>query len=134
MSDENVNVSQRVTPEMLTYQLGDFLVESGAITGKQLERALEYQERYAGERHVLLGQALLEMGLIDRDTLDKAITTQLLALQEALKETNRQLESCIQQRTQDLESRVLQIRTAAGSPNLLFQLPAQVNSCGILWS
>lgn len=108
-----VEPPRQVTPEMLTYHLGDFLVESGAITEQQLKRALDYQERYTGERHILLGQALLEMGIIDRDTLDKAITTQLLALQEALKETNRQLESRIQARTHDLESRLLQIRTAA---------------------
>ena len=106
-------LSQRITPEMLTYRLGDFLVESGAITTIQLEQALEYQARAEGERHILLGQAMLEMEIIDRDTLDKAITTQLSALQEALQETNRQLETRIQLRTQDLESRLLQIRTAA---------------------
>jgi putative methionine-R-sulfoxide reductase with GAF domain len=98
---------------MLTYRLGDFLLENGDITQEQLKRALEYQAQVSTDRQILLGQVLLELGIIERDTLDKAITTQLVALQEALQETNRQLESRIQLRTQDLESRLLQIRTAA---------------------
>lgn len=103
----------RVQSEAFTYHLGDFLVNSGAINEQQLRQALDYQTSISAERHILLGQALLEIGVIDRNTLDKAISAQLITLQEALKETNNQVEIRIQARTKDLESRLIQIHTAA---------------------
>ncbi|MBN2147190.1 MAG: GAF domain-containing protein [Anaerolineales bacterium] len=104
---------KQFTPEMLVNRLGEYLLESGVIKPAQLQQALDYQKELAPERHVLLGQALLELGLIDRDTLDQAVTRQLLALQSALMEANRGLEERVQQRTMDLEHRLVQIRTAA---------------------
>lgn len=106
-------IAQRLTPEMLVGRLGDYLLEGGMITQAELERALEYQQQVAKERNLLLGQALLELGLIDRDTLDRAITAQISSFHNALQETNRQLEKRVLERTQDLELRLLQIHTTA---------------------
>ena len=53
-------------------QLGDILVESGLITKKTLERALE-RARAGGRR---LGQALEEMGVITEAELMEALIRQ----------------------------------------------------------
>jgi signal transduction histidine kinase len=47
---------------------------------------------------------LLELGLIDRQTLDQAITEQIMQLRAALQETNRQLEQRVQERTAELQN------------------------------
>lgn len=120
--------TKHFTPEMLVHRLGDYLLESGVLKPADLQRALDYQSQLMPERRILLGQALLELGLIDRDTLDQAITRQLLSLQNALMETNRQLEERVQQRTRDLERRLVQIRTAAD----ITQLAISASSLGEL--
>jgi len=51
--------------------------------------------------------------LIDRETLDQVITKQLISLQTTLRDTNRQLELRVRQRTHEVEARLIQIRTAA---------------------
>lgn len=118
------SVDKQFTPEMLVHRLGDYLLESGVIKKRDLNRALDYQKELAPSRRVLLGQALLELGLVDRDTLDQAVTQQLLSLQNALMETNRQLEDRVQQRTKDLERRLVQIRTAADVTQLAISAPS----------
>ena len=103
-----------VTPESLVPRLGDYLQEAGVITSDQLQRALEYQKNQeAIGRPRILGQALSDLGFVDRDTLDKAIARQLVSLHEALKESNQQLELRVSQRTNELECRIVEIRTAA---------------------
>jgi GAF domain-containing protein len=106
--------NEQVTPESLVPRLGDYLIEIGVILPEDLERALEYQRNQTSEgKTILIGQALLELKLIDREILDQVTTKQLLSLQSALRDTNRQLEQRVRQRTLDLERRLLQIRTAA---------------------
>ena len=101
-------------PPSLVPRLGDYLVHMGLIRPEDLQRALAYQSRKSTpEKPLPLGQALLELRLIDRNALDRAIYRQSLTLQAALEETNRTLEERVQQRTQDLEKRLLEIRTAA---------------------
>jgi GAF domain-containing protein len=103
-----------VTPESLVPRLGDYLQEAGVITSDQLQRALEYQKNQeAIGRPRILGQALSDLGFVDRDTLDKVIARQLVSLHEALQDSNRQLELRVSQRTQELERRIVEIRTAA---------------------
>lgn len=58
--------------------------------------------RVKGES-TLLGQILLELGYIDRITLDRAITNQILKLQTALQQSNQTLELRVKERTAELE-------------------------------
>ncbi len=97
-------IGMPMKPEVLVPRLGEYLIEKKLLTSIQLERALNYQnERKDTERPVLLGQALVELGFISPETLDNAITVQILLLQSALRQTNRELDKRVQERTQDLE-------------------------------
>lgn len=80
------------------------MVEKGILNQEELQRALAYQQQSSQKgRRMLLGQALLELGLVEREVLDEVITTQILQLQSALKEANRHLEQRVQERTVDLQ-------------------------------
>jgi len=97
-------------PEILVPRLGDALVSQGKITPKQLEVALQYQVEQNGlGRSVRLGRSLVELGYIDETSLDEAITLQILQLQEALKQANRELERRVEQRTQELRQALLRV-------------------------
>lgn len=91
-------------PEALVPRIGEYLLEQGILTPEQLEEALARQQAYAekGERR-LLGQTLVEMGLVDRETLDRAINQQILELHRALQESNRLLEQRVEERTAELQ-------------------------------
>ncbi len=60
------------------------------------------QSRINGESP-LLGQILVEKRFIDRVTLDRAVTNQILKLQTALQQSNQTLELRVQERTAELE-------------------------------
>ena len=93
-----------ISPEVLIPRLGDQLVKAGFITDGQLKQALEFQRRCSADgKPLLLGQAVIEMGFIDRPTLDRAITEQMLRLRALLEDANRNLEARVQQRTMELE-------------------------------
>jgi signal transduction histidine kinase len=93
-----------VTPEILVPRLGEYLVEKGELLPSELDQALNYQvEKARLGRPLLLGQALLELNMIERETLDEVVTLQILELQEALRRSNRELEARVDERTQDLE-------------------------------
>lgn len=94
-----------LTPEILVPRLGDHLVERGLISSEQLQKALQRQEslRQGGVQSPLLGQILLDLGFIDRSTLDRAITEQIVAYRTALQEANQQLEERVKERTAELE-------------------------------
>jgi signal transduction histidine kinase len=93
-----------ITPEMLVPRLGDSLIEKGQLDAEGLQRALDYQkERGKLGKPRLIGQALLELGLIDRETLDQVVTEQILQLQTALQSANRELEARVRKRTLELE-------------------------------
>jgi len=62
----------------------------------QLEKAKEGEE-------IPLGKIMVEMKLIDQETLDEAITEQLIRFRDALEQSNQQLEQRVQQRTAELQ-------------------------------
>jgi len=94
-----------ITPEILVPRLGEYLIERGVLTQEKLQKALDYcQElRNRGERR-LVGQALLELGMVDRETLDQVVTEQILQLQSALQQVNLQLEQRVRERTHELQT------------------------------
>jgi signal transduction histidine kinase len=94
-----------LTPEMLVPRLGDYLVEHQYITNEQLQVSLQTQaDRKKKGYSLLLGRVLVEMGYIDQNRLDQAITEQILRLRNALQESNQQLEERVKQRTKELEN------------------------------
>jgi signal transduction histidine kinase len=94
-----------LTPEILVPRLGDYLVEKRLLSPENLDRALNIQkdQRQRGKMQ-LLGEVLLDEGMIDRPTLDAAVTEQIMQLRAALQETNQQLERRVQERTRELQT------------------------------
>lgn len=93
-----------LTPEVLIPRIGDVLVEQGKISADQLQQALEKQREYrVTGNNALLGQIIVEMGMIDQTTLDQSITQQILILQNSLRDANANLERKVQERTAELE-------------------------------
>jgi signal transduction histidine kinase len=93
----------RTTPPALVPRIGEYLVGQKLISADNLETALEKQkESTARGEHHLIGQTLLQLGFIDRKSLDKAITEQIIQLHAALQESNRTLERRVHERTVEL--------------------------------
>jgi len=97
--------SQRpMTPEVLVPRLGEILIERNLISQEGLRNALAYQKaRQQSGETCLIGQSLLALKFIDRETLEAVVTEQILQLQSALQKANRQLEKRVEDRTQDLK-------------------------------
>jgi signal transduction histidine kinase len=94
-----------VSPEVLLPRLGDYLLDKGVLDHSALNQALNLQRERAHLGHpILIGQALIELGLIERPALDEAITEQIFNLQEALRRSNQDLEQRIQERTTELQN------------------------------
>ena len=93
-----------ITPEVLIPRLGEQLVEMGLLDAEQLKLALGYQRQCVQKgRQLLIGQAIMELGFLDRPTLDQAVTEQIFRLRSALEDVNQNLELRVQQRTLELE-------------------------------
>ncbi len=91
------------TPEALVPKIGEFLLEQGLISPVQLDVALKRQKELASQsEHRLLGQTMVQLGFIDRSTLDRAINHQIIELHAALQESNRNLERRVAERTAEL--------------------------------
>ncbi len=71
-------------------RFGEFLVQNDAITQAQLQAALERQQATPGQ-HRTIGQILLEMGMVNREQLDRASLAQIQQFQTALQENKKQL-------------------------------------------
>ena len=94
-----------LSPEILVPRLGEVLVSEALITTEQLDLALAEQKRISsnGAWH-RIGDVLIDLGFISRDSLNQAITRQILRFQQALLEANRNLEARVAERTAELES------------------------------
>lgn len=96
--------STPLSPEVLIPRLGEQLVAMGLLKADQLQQALGYQHHcMQSNRPLLLGQAIVELDFLDRPTLDRAVTEQILLLRAALEDANHNLELRVQQRTMELE-------------------------------
>lgn len=105
ISKINQNPSIPITPEILVPRVGELLIQKGVLTQEELQRALVYSKEPGPDgQQRLVGQALLELKLIDRETLDQVITEQILQLHTALQQSNLQLEQRVRERTQELQS------------------------------
>ena len=94
----------QLTPEMLVPRLGEALVRAGHISDPDLQKALDYQqEQIAQGKTYLLGQALVDLKLLDQATLDGAVTEQIIQLSSALEAANRNLELRVEERTAELQ-------------------------------
>jgi len=94
----------QLTPEMLVPRIGDYLVQRGFINDLDLQKALAYQqEKIVGNQNYLIGQALIDLNMIDRATLDQAVTEQIIQLRSALQSANRNLEQRVKARTAELQ-------------------------------
>jgi two-component system phosphate regulon sensor histidine kinase PhoR len=93
-----------LTPEELVPRLGEYIVQKGLITEADLQKALEFQneKQQEGER-ILLGQALIDLNLLNRRQIDHAVTEQIIQLRNALEDANRFLEQRVAERTGELQ-------------------------------
>ncbi len=95
---------QRLTPEMLVPRMGEYLIQKGLISAESLQNALNYQqEEISKGNSILLGQALLDLKLLERADLDQAVTEQIIQLRSALQAANRTLERRVEERTAELQ-------------------------------
>lgn len=93
-----------ISPELLVPRLGDSLIEKGKLDQAGLQQALEHQKQQtAAGKPQLIGSALLDLGLIEQETLDQVVTEQILQLQTALQSANQDLENRVRERTLELE-------------------------------
>ncbi len=105
ISKINLNPAIPITPEILVPRVGELLIERGVLTQEGLQRALEYSRKTGSDGHQrLVGQALLELHLIDRETLDQVITEQIFQLHTALQQSNLKLEQRVKERTLELQT------------------------------
>ena len=93
----------KLSPEMLIPRMGEYLIQKGVINEDDLRKALAYQqEEISKGKQYLLGQALMDLKMLDRDTLDQTITEQLIRLRSALQSSNRNLDQHVKDRTSEL--------------------------------
>jgi signal transduction histidine kinase len=93
----------KLSPEMLIPRMGEYIVQKGLLSEDDLQRALAHQQAQTVQgKHYLLGQALLDLKMLDRDTLDQVVTEQIIQLRTALQASNRSLEQRVKDRTSEL--------------------------------
>lgn len=106
LAEQNVVLPEArpITLEALVPRIGEYMIEQGLIQQQDLLNALDYQKQQVQQgRSILLGEALLELGMVSRAMLDQVVTTRILQLQDALNEANRNLQQRVEERTQELQ-------------------------------
>jgi signal transduction histidine kinase len=94
----------RIAPETLVPRLGDLLIERGLLLPDDLDSALDYQQqKIRSGSACLIGQALIELGLADQQSIDEVVTIQIFELQNRLERANEHLEQQVAERTEDLK-------------------------------
>jgi two-component system phosphate regulon sensor histidine kinase PhoR len=117
----------QLSPEILVPRLGNYLVEKGLISTADLDRALAHQARLREKNDVrLIGQVLIDLNIVDRVTLDTAVTEQVLALGAALQEANAQLQEANQQLERRVQERTSELQRALEKLSELNQLKANI--------
>lgn len=122
-----MNQSLPLSPEILVPLMGEYLVEKGLIKRNDLERALLYQDdrRKEGEFR-LIGEILVDMGIIDKATRDATITELIMQLKAALQEANQNLLEANQQLELRVEERTAELQKALTKLAELNQLKANI--------
>ncbi len=116
-----------LSPEILVPRLGSYLVEKGIISAEDLNRALDFQEELRANGDIrLIGQVLVDLGIIDRETRDSAVTEIIIDLREALQEANRQLLKANQQLERRVAERTAELQRALAKLAELNQLKANI--------
>jgi two-component system chemotaxis sensor kinase CheA len=111
-------------------RLGDFLVENGTISTKQLQTALSKQKELTAQGHqALLGQVVIDLGYCDRETLDQAtakyMQTQRAALQaaqEADKNKEKAVDKTVRTSVERLDALMNLVGELITDRNRLYQL------------
>ena len=94
----------RIAPETLVPRLGELLIERGLLGLEDLDAALDFQrDKIIRGEPCLIGQALVELGFVDQNSIDEIVTVQIFQLQDKLERTNRELEQRVEDRTAELK-------------------------------
>ncbi len=104
---------QPLSPEVLVPRFGDYLVERGLIRPEDLQHALEHQAELRAKGDMrLIGQVLIDMGLITSATREGIITELFIQFRAALQEANQQLVEANQQLEQRVQERTAELQRA----------------------
>lgn len=125
--DTTRNSTPPLSPELLIPRLGQYMVEKGIITPEDMDRALKHQAEIranGGER--LIGQVLIDLGIIDLATRDAVITDRLFQFREALEEANHQLIEANQQLEERVRQRTSELQNALERLSEVNQLKANI--------
>jgi signal transduction histidine kinase len=120
-------VTPPTSPEQLVPLLGESLVEKGIIARKDLDRALAYQaEQRAQGKDQLIGQVLIDLGIINGSVREAIIAEQLQQLKNTLQEANQQLLEANQQLEQRVQERTAELQHAMEKLAEVNQLKANI--------